>query len=61
MSAAQNLGFPVVLKINSPDITHKSEVDGVRFHLHNESEVLAAFHELIEAVRAQSRRPTSWG
>ncbi len=51
--AARDLGFPVVMKINSPDITHKSEVGGVLFHIHNESEVLAAFHELIEDVRAR--------
>ena len=53
VSAARNLGFPVVMKINSPDISHKAEVKGVRFHIHNESEVLAVFHELIEEVRAQ--------
>ena len=50
---ARDLGFPVVMKINSPDITHKADVGGVRFHIHSESEVLAAFHELIEDVRAQ--------
>lgn len=52
-SAARHLGFPVVMKINSPDITHKAEAGGVRLHLHSESEVLATFHELIEDVRAQ--------
>ncbi len=52
-AVARDLGFPVVMKINSPDITHKAEVGGVRFQIHSESEVLAAFHELIEDVRAQ--------
>ncbi len=46
------LGFPVALKINSPDISHKSEVDGMRFNLHNENEVKAAYEEIIAAVRA---------
>lgn len=51
-AAARGLGFPVALKINSPDITHKAEVGGVRLHIHSESEVLEAFHEIIEEVRA---------
>ena len=50
-AVARDLGFPVVMKINSPDITHKAEAGGVRLHLHSESEVLAAFHEMIEEVR----------
>ena len=49
---ALTLGFPVALKINSPDISHKSEVDGMRFDLHNESEVLAAYEEILTAVKA---------
>ena len=52
-AVARDLGFPVVMKINSPDITHKAEVGGVRFQIHSEAEVLAVFHELIEDVRAQ--------
>jgi acetyltransferase len=54
-AVARDLGFPVVMKINSPDIIHKAEAGGVRLHLHSESEVLAAFPEMMEAVRA--RRP----
>jgi acetyltransferase len=55
VSAAQCLGFPVTMKINSPDITHKAEVGGVRLHIHSDSEVLAAFREITEEARA--RRP----
>ncbi|MGP8050433.1 MAG: GNAT family N-acetyltransferase [Desulfobaccales bacterium] len=53
VSAARDLGFPVTLKINSPDITHKAEVGGVRLHIHNESEVMAAFREITEEARTQ--------
>ncbi len=52
VSAARGLGFPVTMKINSPDITHKAEVGGVRMHIHSESEVQAAFREITEEVKA---------
>jgi acetyltransferase len=50
--SAAAMGFPVVLKINSPDISHKSEVDGVRVHLHSEADVLAAFGEITGKAKA---------
>jgi acetyltransferase len=53
--AAQVIGFPVVLKINSPDVVHKSDVGGVRFNLRDENQVLSAFHDIVEEV--QSRLP----
>jgi acetyltransferase len=50
--AAQAIGYPVVLKINSPDITHKSDVQGgVRFYLRNDQEVLTAFAQIIAETR----------
>ncbi len=52
VSVAQAIGFPVALKINSPDISHKSEVGGMRFNLQNEKEVMDAYEEIITAVRA---------
>ncbi len=55
VEAARSIGFPVVLKIFSPDITHKSDVDGVRVHLKDEAEVGAAFEEIT--FRAASMRP----
>ncbi len=49
--AAKGIGFPVVVKIYSPDITHKSDVDGVRVHLGSEQEVSAAFEEITSRAR----------
>ncbi|SFR09459.1 acetate--CoA ligase family protein [Poseidonocella sedimentorum] len=46
---------PVVLKIASPDISHKSEVEGVRLNLRTGDAVEAAFREIVAA--AQARRP----
>jgi len=50
-SAANELGFPVVLKIVSPDVTHKSDVGGVRLGLGSAQEVQTAFDEIVDAVK----------
>ena len=48
---AQEIGFPVVMKINSTNITHKSDVGGVRLNLSNAQAVRSAYNEIIEDVR----------
>lgn len=50
VGAARELGFPVVLKIHSPDISHKSEVEGVSLDLRNPREVEAGFDRLTRAA-----------
>jgi len=52
--AAKKVGFPVVIKIVSPDITHKSDVGGVRVGLGSKKEVRQAYAEMLEAVREKS-------
>jgi acetyltransferase len=47
---AHQLGFPVVLKIWSPDILHKSDVGGVRIGLSTEQEVKDAFDLMMYRV-----------
>ena len=50
--AAGELGFPVVMKIESPDILHKTEVNGVRLSLDSADAVREAFREVTaEAAR----------
>jgi acyl-CoA synthetase (NDP forming) len=51
VEAAQRIGYPVVLKILSPDIQHKTEIGGVRVGLGDETAVVTAFHEVMEAAR----------
>lgn len=51
-AVAKKLGFPVVAKIHSPEISHKSEVDGVRAFLKSEEEVAAAFGDIVNRARA---------
>jgi acetyltransferase len=49
---AADLGFPVVLKIDSPDITHKSDVNGVRLNVADAQAVRATYAQIVdEAVR----------
>ncbi len=52
---AIRLGYPVVLKIWSPDITHKTEVHGVELDLRNDGMVRNAFARIVE--NAASLRP----
>ena len=49
-SIAQQLGFPVVLKIWSPDILHKSDVGGVKVGLKSEQEVRDAFDLMMYRI-----------
>jgi acetyltransferase len=47
---AQQIGFPVVLKIWSPDIVHKSDCGGVRINLKTEEEVMDAFDLMMSRI-----------
>jgi acetyltransferase len=49
-NAANAMGYPVALKIDSPDITHKSDVDGVRLGLADEAAVRGAYRDILAAV-----------
>jgi acetyltransferase len=51
---AAELGAPVALKILSPDITHKSDVGGVRLDLMNAKAATNAGREMLEAVKANA-------
>ncbi len=48
---AQQLGFPVAMKVNSRDITHKSDAGGVMLNLSNAQGVRAAYHEITENIK----------
>ncbi|MCL7474717.1 MAG: acetate--CoA ligase family protein [Methanosarcinales archaeon] len=50
VDAANVLGYPVVMKILSPDISHKSDVGGVVLSLGSDGEVEAAYHTMMERV-----------
>lgn len=48
---AKEMGFPVVLKIVSPQVIHKSDVGGVKINLRNEEEVRRAYREIVDNVK----------
>jgi acetyl-CoA synthetase (ADP-forming) len=48
---ADELGFPIVLKIVSPDIIHKSDAGGVMINLKNKVEVQAAYEKILENAK----------
>jgi len=56
VEVAQGIGYPVVLKILSPDIQHKTEIHGVRVGLNDQMAVVTAFGELMETARRHHPR-----
>jgi acetyltransferase len=55
VALAQQFGYPVALKISSPDIPHKSDLGGVQLHLQNDEQVRHAFQDIMASARLQER------
>lgn len=51
VAAARTLGYPVVLKIASPEIVHKSDVGGVKLGIRDERSLRDAFAEMMDRVK----------
>ncbi len=52
LSISEEIGYPVVLKISSVDITHKSDSGGVKVNLKNRAAVEQAYDEIMTSCRA---------
>lgn len=52
VALAEEIGYPVVLKIVSPQILHKSDAKGVVIHLKTPEEVRQAYHRIIDNAKA---------
>ncbi len=61
VSLAEQLCFPVVLKIVSPDITHKSDAGGVKLNLRTPSEVGEAYENILSAAKGTYPQATVSG
>ncbi len=53
IATAEAIGFPVVLKLHSDTITHKTDVGGVRLNIRNAAEVRSAWEAIEGAVKAK--------
>lgn len=56
VTAAEKMGYPVVMKIVSPQITHKSDIGGVKLKLQNKADVGKAYDEIMAAVRKKAAK-----
>jgi acetyltransferase len=57
---AEKIGYPVVLKLHSEKITHKTDVGGVKLNLANADAVRKAFDDIKRGVTAKSKEPDAF-
>ncbi len=53
---AKKIGYPVVMKIASPQIIHKSDAGGVRVNLQNDREIKTAFNEIVKNAKKYNKK-----
>jgi acetyl-CoA synthetase (ADP-forming) len=58
---AKHIGYPVVLKIVSPQIIHKSEAGGVKVNLKDDPEVKEAYHNILKNAKKYNYNATITG
>lgn len=56
VSISHRIGFPVVLKITSPDVVHKTDSGGVKLDLKNASDVKKGYKDIVNSVRKKYPR-----
>ena len=61
VSIAEAIGYPVALKIASPDILHKTDIGGVKLNLRSASDVKDAFDLVTYRARRYMPEATIWG
>lgn len=53
VAISREMGFPVVLKIASPDVVHKTDAGGVKLNLKTSAQVAKAFEDIMKSIKAQ--------
>ena len=48
---ADSLGFPLVMKIISPDIIHKTDMGGVKLNIHNEQQLRKSYQDIMACIK----------
>ncbi len=59
--AAKEIGYPVVLKIASPDVIHKVDFGGVKVGIKDEITLKAAYEEIISNIKEHKADANIWG
>jgi acetyltransferase len=57
----KSLGYPVAMKLRSPEVLHKSDVGGVRLNVRSDEEAATAFDEMQQALRAANPKASFEG
>ncbi|HPX30832.1 MAG TPA: GNAT family N-acetyltransferase [Smithella sp.] len=53
LAMSEKIGYPVVLKIVSPDVVHKTDAGGVKLNLHSAGDVRIAYQDILEKFKYQ--------
>lgn len=53
-AASDAIGYPLAIKIQSPDLPHKTEARGIRLNVKDEAELRRAYSEMLAAVKARA-------
>ncbi len=61
LEIAEEIGYPVALKIVSPDILHKVDMGGVKIKLQNKEKLVTGYHEIIDGVKKVMPDAQVWG
>ena len=61
VAMSKEFGFPVVLKVASPDIVHKSDIGGVKVGLTNATQVSKAYREIMASVKQKEPKASIHG
>ena len=56
VNTARKIGYPIVMKIASPQIIHKSDAGGVKVNLASDAEVRSAFKDIIKNAKSYDRK-----
>jgi len=59
-AAAKKLKYPVVIKLTADEVSHKSDVGGIKLNLRSEKELLQAFDEMAHNVSKLSPKLKEW-
>ncbi len=61
ISIAEEIGYPVVMKIESPQILHKTDIGGVKLNIKSKEEVAKSFNEILDNAHRYTPKAVLYG